>query len=217
MTLAARPQCHHRKDPTVETTSHSNLGRLIAGVGMGALLMYTLDPQQGRRRLAVARDRAGRVSREASHWAGVGWRDLSHRAQGAGARLRQMVQRSATEDEVLLGRIRAQLGRVVTRPHAVEVACSSGRVCLRGPVLEREHEPLLRAVRSVRGVRQLESQLALHPTSATVPGQPGVTARSDAPRGALPRRWTPGTQLLAVAGGVGLVLLGLAVRRHPEG
>jgi hypothetical protein len=199
----------------VETSSHSNLGRLLAGVGVGALLMYTLDPQQGRRRLAVARDRAGRVSRQASHWAGVGWRDLSHRAQGASARLRQLVQRDTTDDEVLLGRIRAQLGRVVARPHAVEVTSSSGRVCLRGPVLEREHEPLLKAVRSVRGVRQLDSQLALHPSSATVPGQQGLASRSQARAGATPRRWTPGAQLLAVAGGVGLVLLSLAARRHP--
>jgi len=80
-------------------------------------------------------------------------------------------------------------------------------------VLEREHEPLLKAVRSVRGVRQLDSRLALHPSTATVPGQQGPAPRIEARNGA--RHWTPGAQLLAVAGGVGLVLLSLAVRRHP--
>jgi hypothetical protein len=195
----------------METSSHSNLGRLLAGVGVGALLMYAMDPQQGRRRVALVRDRAGRLGRQASRWAGVGWRDLSHRANGMGARLRRLIRRGVTDDEVLIERIRAQLGRVVSRPHAVEVACSSGRVCLRGPVLEKEHESLLRAVRSVAGVRQLDSQLALHPTAATVPGlHAGASARPHA----APRRWTPGTQLLAVAGGAGLLLLGLAASRR---
>lgn len=198
----------------MQTSSHSNWGRLIAGVGVGALLMYTMDPQQGRRRVAVVRDRAARVGRQASRWAGVGWRDLSHRAAGMGARVRRLMRRGAPDDEVLIERIRAQLGRVVSRPHAIEVGCSAGRVCLRGPVLESEHQPLMRAVLAVAGVRGLESRLALHPTSATVPGQqdPAQTRRR-----ATSRRWTPGTQLLAVAGGVGLLLVGLAAGRRHRG
>lgn len=194
----------------METSSNSSVGRWLAGVGVGALLMYALDPQQGRRRLAVARDRAGRAGRQASRWAGVGWRDLSHRAQGMGARLRRLVRHGATDDEVLVERVRARLGRVVAHPHAVEVAVSSGQVCLRGPVLEQEHQPLLQAVRAVRGVRALDSRLALHPTAATVPGLVANTPRHPP---ATPRRWTPGTQLLAVAGGVGLLLIGLSARR----
>jgi hypothetical protein len=195
----------------METSSHSNLGRLLAGVGVGALLMYAMDPQQGRRRVAVVRDRAGRLGRQASHWTGVGWRDLSHRASGMTARLRRLVRHGATDDEVLIERIRAQLGRVVSRPHAVEVACSSGKVCLRGPVLEKEHEPLLRTVRSVAGVRELVSQLALHPTAASVPG----LSNTATPRmRTTEHRWTPGAQLLALAGGVGLLVLGLAASRR---
>ena len=194
----------------METSSHSNLGRLIAGVGVGALLMYTLDPQQGRRRIALARDRAGHLGRQASRWAGVGWRDLSHRASGLGARVGRLVRPGTTDDEILVERVRARIGRVVARPHGVEVSCSSGRVGLRGPVLEQEHEPLLRAVRSVPGVRGVDSQLALHPTAATVPGLQGAKGRRNDNAG---RHLTPGAKLLAVAAGVGVLLLGLAARR----
>jgi hyperosmotically inducible protein len=199
------------EDPTVEASSHSNLGRVLAGVGVGALLMYTLDPQQGRRRMALARDRASHLGRQAGRWAGVGWRDLSHRVSGVGARLGRMVRRDTTDDEILVERVRARIGRVVARPHGVEVSSSSGRVCLRGPVLEQEREQLLRAVRSVPGVRGVDTQLALHPTAATVPGLQGATNRRN---GNGSRHLTPGAQLLAVAAGVGVLLVGLAVRRH---
>jgi hypothetical protein len=54
----------------------------LAGVGLGAGLMYVLDPQMGRRRRALARDQFVRLAHEAEDAAGVVARDMRNRAQG---------------------------------------------------------------------------------------------------------------------------------------
>src|SRR5947209_14245955 len=53
-----------------------------AGMGLGAGLMYVFDPQMGRRRRALARDKAVRLAHEARDAADVVRRDLSNRARG---------------------------------------------------------------------------------------------------------------------------------------
>jgi hypothetical protein len=55
---------------------------MLAGAGLGAGLMYVLDPQTGRRRRALARDQAVHLAHEARDAAAVVGRDLRHRAQG---------------------------------------------------------------------------------------------------------------------------------------
>src|SRR5437763_1811711 len=58
---------------------------MLAGAGLGAGLMYALDPQTGRRRRALARDQAVHLAHEARDAAGVVGRDLRNRAQGLAA------------------------------------------------------------------------------------------------------------------------------------
>jgi hypothetical protein len=57
----------------------------LAGAGLGAGLMYMLDPQMGRRRRALARDKAIRMANEAQDLTGVVATDMKNRAQGLGA------------------------------------------------------------------------------------------------------------------------------------
>jgi hypothetical protein len=54
----------------------------LAGVGLGAGLMYVFDPQMGRRRRALARDKAVRLAHEARDAADVVRRDMTNRAHG---------------------------------------------------------------------------------------------------------------------------------------
>jgi hypothetical protein len=54
----------------------------LAGVGVGAGLMYVLDPQMGRRRRAHARDKIVHAAHEAQDAAGAVARDVRNRAQG---------------------------------------------------------------------------------------------------------------------------------------
>src|SRR3954471_1331515 len=54
----------------------------LAGAGLGAGLMYILDPDRGRRRRAFVRDKAVRLAHEAQDAAEVVGKDMKNRAQG---------------------------------------------------------------------------------------------------------------------------------------
>ena len=55
---------------------------LTAGFGVGALLMYMLDPAEGRRRRALARDQVSHFVTEAEKKMGAKARHWSNRARG---------------------------------------------------------------------------------------------------------------------------------------
>jgi hypothetical protein len=55
---------------------------LMVGAGLGAGVMYLLDPDLGRRRRAIARDKAVRLAHETRDAAEVVTRDVQNRAQG---------------------------------------------------------------------------------------------------------------------------------------
>ena len=71
--------------------THSNKGRtaaLLGGIGVGAALMYMLDPGRGARRRAVAKDKALKFARIAGERLGKQSRDLKNRARGLAAEIR---------------------------------------------------------------------------------------------------------------------------------
>jgi BON domain len=147
----------------------------------GAAAMYYLDPTTGRRRRALVRDRAVGVSHDAGHYALAQGRRAADHLKGAAARGRSLLHRSPpTSDGKLHDRVRAQLGRVVTHPRAVEVDVEQGCVCLRGHVLANEIGALLDEVSSVPGVERVEHQLMVHEQPAGVPelqGRAGLERR----------------------------------------
>ena len=55
---------------------------LAAGIGVGALIMYLLDPEQGRRRRASARDQMNSFVSKAEREIGAKARHYSNRARG---------------------------------------------------------------------------------------------------------------------------------------
>jgi hypothetical protein len=61
--------------------------RTLIAFGLGALTMYLLDPEQGRRRRALLRDRVARTRRVVRERA----KDLSNRAYGVAAEARRAV------------------------------------------------------------------------------------------------------------------------------
>ncbi len=155
---------------------------LLGGVGLGAGLMFLLDPDQGRRRRALMRDKAvhsvnvtGTALRKTS-------RDVGNRARGLAARVEGRVHSDRASEEVLEARVRSQLGRAVSHPGAIEVRVEDGRVILSGPVLAGEVDDLLSTVRKVRGVRSVESGLEVHAEPGDVPALQGGPARPRARR-----------------------------------
>ena len=109
---------------------------VIGGFGLGAGLMYLLDPDRGRRRRAMVRDRISSRIGDSEAFLGKTARDSANRARGLLARTRTRVTPGGrVSDEVLAERVRSKLGRYVSHPGAIEVDAQRGRVVLRGPIL----------------------------------------------------------------------------------
>jgi hypothetical protein len=147
-----------------------NRGSALAAMGLGAGLMYFVDPQRGRRRRALVRDKFAHALSISADAADTTARDLVHRMAGTIARLRGALRRRATDDVVLCERVRARLGRVVSHPHAIDVKATAGRVMLSGPIVQAEAKKLVRAVERVDGVREVVNALEEHE-------EPGKAAR----------------------------------------
>jgi osmotically-inducible protein OsmY len=139
--------------------------------------MYFMDPERGRRRRALVRDKVAHTTRASSNALGAVGLDLAHRAAGLFARARSVVRQRPVDDGVLVERVRAKLGRVVSHPHAIDVNASNGYVRLRGPVLRSEASRLVRVVARVAGVRDVIDALDVH-LSADIPALQGGSTRT---------------------------------------
>jgi len=72
-------------------------------------------------------------------------------------------------DDILVERVRAQLGLPVSHPQAIDVRARNGCVILAGPVLADEVEDLIRQVERIAGVRSIQSELDLHDDASDLP------------------------------------------------
>ncbi len=70
------------------------------GAGIGAGLMFLLDPDRGRRRRALARDKAIHLAKSTEKTVGARSRDLGNRASGAASRIRSLIRREAAPARV---------------------------------------------------------------------------------------------------------------------
>jgi osmotically-inducible protein OsmY len=131
----------------------------IGGIGIGAGLMYMLDPDRGSRRRALARDRILSAAHRTPDAIAATARDLKNRARGVIAEAKILFTSEEVSDEVIVERVRSKMGRVVSQPRALHVAADQGRVTLSGPILADEVDELLSCVSSVRGVAGVENQL----------------------------------------------------------
>jgi osmotically-inducible protein OsmY len=113
----------------------SNLTALLTGASIGAGAMYVLDPQLGRRRRALARDKLVLAQRKTQAAASVTARDLKNRTAGLVAEGRSRFMQGGVDDEVLRERVRSKLGFLVRHPSAIEAQVSDGHVVLSGHVL----------------------------------------------------------------------------------
>lgn len=184
---------------------------LLGGVGLGAGLMWVCDPARGRRRRVMMRDKAVRTVHELRDAVDTGARDLAHRLIGLVAETRGRLHPEDVPDDVLTERVRARLGRHVSHPHAIEVSSSGGRIVLRGPILAREVDSLLKAIRKVRGVVDVESRLDAHQTAEGIPSLQGGGRRPGVKAQIFQEVWAPRTRL--VFGTVGAVATVGGLRR----
>lgn len=134
---------------------------LIAGLGaaLGAGLMYLLDPADGRRRRALARDKMNRYGRKAGRATTRTGRDLWNRTRGTAYETKQRMRRERVPDGVLVDRVRSEMGHVVHDPSHVTVTCRGGHVTLAGECSDEEMNRLLERVAATPGVSGVENQL----------------------------------------------------------
>ena len=182
------------------------MNRLLFGGALGAVAMYFLDPHSGRRRRARTRDRllhAGKVVSEAGK---VTARDASQRMSGLIAGTKRLFRHEEVPDEVLVERVRAAIGRVVSHPHALEVFVDGGHVSLSGPILAHEVRLLLRCVRAVSGVKAVSDELSVHEEAGNVSALQGGVPRTGRRMELLQDNWSPAARLAAGAAGAALLL-----------
>ncbi len=199
-----------REGPHANQTRGSVL--LAGGIGLGAGLIYLLDPERGRRRRKLMVDkviRAAHVTAEALDATG---RDLRNRAQGVAQITRSGLRPQPVDDVVLVERVRSRIGRVVSHPGAIWVTAEQGRVTLSGPVLAREVDDLITTVERVRGVRGVKNRLQVYRQAGDIPGLQGGATPPGIRPDILQEYWSPTTRLLA--GTVGGALAWWSVRRR---
>ena len=205
---------------------------ILGGIGIGAAIMYFMDPDRGRRRRALVRDQVQHLASRVPEAAGTTRRDLANRARGLAAQARgRFADEGASDDDVVVARVRSALGRVCSHPGSVIVTSDGGRVTVSGPILASEAQGVISAVGRTRGVREVISQLEVHEEadSFAVPGLQGGRDRPGARFELMQENWTPAARLITtVAGGtlaawaanrrgvlgtaIGLFGIGLAVR-----
>ena len=153
---------------------------LLSGIGVGAALMYILDPDRGGRRRALIRDKVVRASNATQDYMGKMSRDLSNRAQGLVAETKNLFRREDVPDEVLIERIRTELGRHAVHHRALDMTINQGRVTLSGPALADEVDKIVAAIESVRGVNGVDNQLEVHEQAGNISALQGQVAQAAA-------------------------------------
>jgi uncharacterized membrane protein len=186
-------------------------GRILGSFGLGALVMYLLDPRSGRRRRAVMRDGVSHAVHVERNMMGKATRDLENRVHGVVEQVKHPPP-ADVPGEVLVGRVRAAVGRAVSHPTAIEVAAHDGEVTLAGPVLASEARGALAHVAAVPGVESIVDRLARYATPGAVPGLQG--GRRSQPEVAT--MWRPGPRLVLGATGAA-ILTGGVLHRGPTG
>jgi hypothetical protein len=191
-----------------------NRGLVFAGgIGLGAAMMYLLDPNRGKRRRALVRDQFAHLAKRTPSIVDTTARDLKNRARGIVAEMRsRLCIDEEVFDDVLVDRVRSKMGRIVSHPGAIQVTAGGGRIALSGTILQNELQPLLSAVKKVKGVIDVKSELEslAEPEQAldlqgsrTRPGERFELAQAN---------WSPAARFLVGAAGGALGVYGLARR-----
>ena len=101
----------------------------LVAAGLGAGLMYLLDPAGGRRRRSLVRDQVRSMLVQTGDAVDVTGRDMRNRAQGVVAEIRSLLRDDGpVSDDLLLRRVRSRIGEVTGHAGGLEATVSDGRV-----------------------------------------------------------------------------------------
>lgn len=169
------PEVAPQKERRRRGRATSGVVLTFTSIGAGALLMYYIDPEQGRRRRALVRD-------QLAHFRHVFTRDIPRRAEQRGRFFRGVARgvrhtalsplrdghRVEVDDETLVDRVRSEVLRSRDiHPGEINVDAYEGTVTLRGQLQHQEQiRELIEATGDVEGVHRVRSYLHLPGTIA---------------------------------------------------
>jgi osmotically-inducible protein OsmY len=190
---------------------------LLSGAALGASAMYLLDPRGGARRRALIRDKVVRATHKTGDALDALGRDAANRARGVAAEARNRLASDTPDARRLQERVRAELGRVVSHPRAIDVYVSAdGVVCLAGPVLMEEADRAISSIQGVKGVKEVDDRLERHSSEAGIPALQGGATRPGRRFPLMQASWSPTTKALVCMGStalaVGLGYVGMSGR-----
>ncbi len=135
-----------------------------ACAGLGAALMYFFDPQRGRRRRAVTRDRTAATVRRASDRARKKGRYMEGKAHGLVHEMRGEAPKPSRNDATLKHKIESEVLR--NYDGKINVNVDHGVAVLRGELQQPEQITKLEEdVARVPGVKSVENLLHLPNTA----------------------------------------------------
>lgn len=139
-----------------------NRDGLVYGILIGAVTMFLLDPNRGRRRRALLRDGIAHRAHEVGEFGariGSRARHVRNRARGTIIAAKTRIPHEVIDDEVLERRVRAHLSRLVSHPETIHISAEYGRVTLRGIEPEGDADHLVGQVEDIDGVHDVINRL----------------------------------------------------------
>lgn len=135
------------------------VGLLAIGAAAGGLLTYYLDTERGHRRRVVLRDKMRSTANRSRHNAQRRLRYMGRQTWGRLIELSARLRGEHVDDEILVQRVRARIGKAVRHAHPICVTANHGAITLSGPISSREINGLLSDVLHTRGVHQVIDDL----------------------------------------------------------
>jgi osmotically-inducible protein OsmY len=146
------------------------MGLLALGIGIGIAVAFFLDPQSGRRRRAMTKDRAFGKARKAAREAEQAGRLVAAEAYGVSQKLTHLreEEKPQPDDVTLAHKVETEIFRPADVPKGqINVNAENGVIVLRGEVPRPEMiDDLVERARKVQGVRDVENLLHLPNTEA---------------------------------------------------
>jgi len=185
---------------------------VIGAAGLGAGLMFFLDPDMGNRRRAILGDKLVSLGHLAGWAADKTARDVRNRLNGAVQSIRSRFRDTPAIDVVLMERVRSKMGRAVSHPHAIHVTVQNGRVRLTGEILSEELDDLIRSVSAVNGIKEIDNHLTTYAEPNDTFGLQGGHTRRGSRFALLQSNWPPAVRLMV--GTAGIVATATGIRQR---
>ena len=145
---------------------------LAFGALLGAAIAYLFDPQSGRRRRALLRDKSAAYMRKSGRETARAGRAVAAEAYGVSQKAQHLKQEPKEYDDATLAqKVQSEIFRDADVPKGqINVNAEDGIVVLRGEVERPElRETLVERTRKVQGVRDVQNLMHL-------PGTPAPTS-----------------------------------------